>query len=39
MIKTALLLSFALSIGETFPSPYLHFEINPDDSLLGKNHF
>ena len=37
MIKTELLLFFTLSIVNAIPS-ILHFQINPDESLFGKNH-
>ena len=38
MIKTAVLLFSALSMGEAFPFNRLHYQINPDESLFGKNH-
>ena len=37
MIKTVVLLFFVFCNGEALPFYQLHFQINPDESLFGKN--
>ena len=37
MIKTALLLFFVFCNGKVFGPPPIHFQINPNESLFGKN--
>ena len=37
MIKTALLLFFVFCSGKVFRPPRLRFQINPNESLFGKN--